>query len=256
MAVCGPSTGTSTRWRARLPRRPRRRSVSPHCRDTCPSLTSDRSGGIWLAPLARASARMDRHPHRRRARPPAFKLAPRSSPTLFDTSPNPSFRQRAPESHRGPKIVATLDRAIREGLIVDVVYEGLVTGEVTRRSLEPAELFWEPRLETLYLIAFCRLRDDLRIFATHRFRAARVTREAFLLSPVSSGTALMHALRILRSERDRCAACAFRARGPTCARAPRARPARSSSATGGRSSSDSPIAGLDELLPLVLSMGH
>ncbi len=95
--------------------------------------------------------------------------------------------------------VSVLDRATREHHLVDVVYES-VDGEVTRRTLEPAQLHWDPRLEALYLIAWCRLRKDVRVFATHRFKAVSPRRDLFEPRPdVSSQVALRHAFRVWRA---------------------------------------------------------
>jgi predicted DNA-binding transcriptional regulator YafY len=97
--------------------------------------------------------------------------------------------------------VATLDRAIRERLVVAAVYQS-IAGEVTRRRVEPAQLHWDARLETLYLIAWCRLRQDVRVFASHRFRAASVLRETFEPRPdVCSRVALRDAFRVWRADR-------------------------------------------------------
>jgi predicted DNA-binding transcriptional regulator YafY len=98
-------------------------------------------------------------------------------------------------------VVASLDRAIRERRLVDCRYEVLARREITSRTLESAELHWDPRLETLYLIAFCRLRNDLRIFAVHRIRFLQTRAERFEPRPeISSQRALRDAFRVWRAE--------------------------------------------------------
>jgi predicted DNA-binding transcriptional regulator YafY len=94
-----------------------------------------------------------------------------------------------------------LDRACRDRIVVDVVYES-VDGETTHRALEPTQLHWDARLETLYLIAWCRLRQDIRFFATHRFKLVKPQNATFVPRPgVSSQAALKHAFRVWRAEK-------------------------------------------------------
>jgi len=98
------------------------------------------------------------------------------------------------------KTVATVDRALREHLVVSAVYESL-DGKTTNRDVEPAQLHWDSRLETLYLVGYCRLRQAIRVFATHRFRAVSARKESFAPRPgVSSQEALRHAFRVWRDD--------------------------------------------------------
>ncbi len=64
-------------------------------------------------------------------------------------------------AHR--RSIATLETALSEKRAVSTQYCALSTGELTARVIEPGELYWDPALETLYLIGFCRLRQDLRV---------------------------------------------------------------------------------------------
>jgi predicted DNA-binding transcriptional regulator YafY len=97
-------------------------------------------------------------------------------------------------------IIATLERATRTRVAVHARYRALSSGQVSSRTLEPGELYWDPGLETLYLIAWCRLRDDVRVFATHRFLAVSLTDEHCPPRPETrSRSALRKAFRVWRS---------------------------------------------------------
>jgi predicted DNA-binding transcriptional regulator YafY len=68
--------------------------------------------------------------------------------------------------------------------------------------IEPGQLHWDPGLETLYLIGYCRLRADIRVFAVHRFLAVSPTTQTFAPRPEArSRAALNKAFRVWRSER-------------------------------------------------------
>ncbi len=102
-------------------------------------------------------------------------------------------------AHRA--VVATLERAITERRAVTCHYAALTTGEETTRVIEPAELHWEPRLESLYVIAYCRLRSAVRTFAVHRFKAVTLTDEKVAPRPgVTSKAALKQAFRVWRDK--------------------------------------------------------
>ena len=101
-------------------------------------------------------------------------------------------------AHR--KTIATLERAIAEGVAVELVYHALSTGETTRRTVEPGQLYFDPGLESLYFIAWCRLRREVRIFAVQRLRLVSLTAEQVKRRPEAlSGAALQDAFRIWRS---------------------------------------------------------
>jgi predicted DNA-binding transcriptional regulator YafY len=122
-------------------------------------------------------------------------------PALF-ADPPPWFSHSSPVgidygAHK--KMIATLERALRDRLAIRCVYEATTTGEVTRRVIEPAELHWDTHLESLYVIGWCRLRRDIRVFAVHRFRAVHLTDEPLQpRSQVSSRAALRSAFRVWR----------------------------------------------------------
>jgi predicted DNA-binding transcriptional regulator YafY len=97
------------------------------------------------------------------------------------------------------KTIAVLERAVKEHLIVDCRYRALSTREITTRHIEPGDLHWDPALETLYVLGWCRLRSEVRIFAVHRFLAVSLTDERFLPRPETrSKNALKNAFRIWR----------------------------------------------------------
>jgi predicted DNA-binding transcriptional regulator YafY len=113
------------------------------------------------------------------------------------------FRTRAPlsidyERHR--ETISILETALGEHRVVRCEYTS-GKGESTSRDLEPGELYWEPRVEALYLIAYCRLRLDVRVFAVHRIRSIALSRETFhSRAEVSSRQALHAAFRVWRSD--------------------------------------------------------
>ena len=102
-------------------------------------------------------------------------------------------------AHR--QILMTLERATRTRAAVDVRYRALSTGKTSSRIIEPGELHWDPALETMYLIAWCRLRQDVRVFAVHRFLAVVLTDEICPPRPQTRSRAALHkAFRVWRSE--------------------------------------------------------
>jgi len=97
------------------------------------------------------------------------------------------------------KTIAVFKRAIAERLVVNTRYRALSTGETSAREIEPGDLHWDPALETLYLIGWCRLRSDVRVFAVHRFQAVALTEETFAPRPhARSKAALKDAFRVWR----------------------------------------------------------
>lgn len=128
------------------------------------------------------------------ARPEQLKLFPRGEDRLIGL--------RSPLAvdygeHR--RTIQTLETAIAEQRAISCQYEALSTGEVTKRVVEPGMLHWDPGLESLYFIAWCRLREAVRVFAVHRFRMVTLTNEHTRERPeCSSPNALRHAFRVWR----------------------------------------------------------
>ncbi|HEY4184582.1 MAG TPA: WYL domain-containing transcriptional regulator, partial [Polyangia bacterium] len=124
--------------------------------------------------------------------------------SLLPVMQEPWFAVRSPiaiDYRAHDKIIATFDRAARDRLAVTCCYRALSTKTVTARLLEPGELYWDPTLETLYVIAWCRLRQAVRVFAVHRFVAASLTDETFApRAAARSAVALKNAFKIWRSE--------------------------------------------------------
>jgi proteasome accessory factor B len=99
------------------------------------------------------------------------------------------------------KTIATLEKAVRERIAVSCQYRALSTGQVTARTIEPGELHWDPALETLYVVGWCRLRQDVRVFAVHRFLMVSLGEEHFApRAEARSKAALKNAFRVWRSK--------------------------------------------------------
>lgn len=99
------------------------------------------------------------------------------------------------------KIVATFEKAVRERLVVTCRYRAIGTKQATARQIEPGELYWDPGLESLYVIGWCRLRSDVRVFAVQRFLAAALTEETFKpKAEARSKVALRGAFRVWRAK--------------------------------------------------------
>jgi predicted DNA-binding transcriptional regulator YafY len=99
------------------------------------------------------------------------------------------------------RVIETLEAAVAERRAVVCKYRSLA-GAVTQRTIEPGQLHYDPSLEALYLVAWCRLRDALRVFAVHRFLAAQMTDERFAMrAETRSAAALKDAFRVWRDAR-------------------------------------------------------
>ncbi len=122
---------------------------------------------------------------------------------LFPAVREPWFRVQAPfaiDYRTHEHTIATLEKAVREQVAVDCRYRALSTHEITARTIEPGELYWDPRMESLYVIGWCRLREDVRVFAVHRFLMTSLTGERFAPRPEArSRTALRHSFRVWRA---------------------------------------------------------
>lgn len=122
-------------------------------------------------------------------------LLPKDSPPKVGV---PSLLSIDYSLHR--RNIATIEEALSESRPLTAQYEALSTGETTTRVIEPGELHWDPKLETLYLIAWCRTREAVRIFAVHRFHLLSLRNERFKpRAECSSQAALKAAFRVWRS---------------------------------------------------------
>jgi predicted DNA-binding transcriptional regulator YafY len=54
------------------------------------------------------------------------------------------------------------------------------SGEESRRTIEPLQVCWHLQEQAMYVHAWCRLRDESRMFAVHRVVGARLTGELFV----------------------------------------------------------------------------
>jgi predicted DNA-binding transcriptional regulator YafY len=121
---------------------------------------------------------------------------------LLPITREPWFAVRSPlaiDYRAHDKIIAVFDKAARDRLAVSCRYRALSTREITARTIEPGELYWDPTLESLYVIGWCRLRAQVRIFAVHRFLAAALTDEPFApRAETRSKAALRNAFRVWR----------------------------------------------------------
>lgn len=97
--------------------------------------------------------------------------------------------------------IAVIERAIARREALACRYRRVRTGEVSERVIEPGELHVDPALESMYCIAWCRLRAAVRVFAVHRFLELRPAGEAAPLRPETrSRVALRRAFRIWRGD--------------------------------------------------------
>jgi proteasome accessory factor B len=123
---------------------------------------------------------------------------------LMPMTREPWFAARSPvgiDYRAHDKTIATFDQAARDHLAVNCRYRAASTRQTTARVIEPGELYWDPGLESLYVIGWCRLRKDVRVFALHRFIAAALTDERFATRQAArSKAALRGAFRVWRSE--------------------------------------------------------
>lgn len=122
--------------------------------------------------------------------------------TLVPVDAKPWFTVRAPfaiDYRAHERMIATIEQAVKDQRAIRCFYKALSTGEISERVLEPAELHWDPGLESLYVVAWCRLRKDVRIFALHRFISIERTEEFFLPhAEATSQKALKGAFRVWR----------------------------------------------------------
>ena len=98
------------------------------------------------------------------------RLRDRESTVLM---PKPTTRDAGP--------VSLLLEAVSDRRVVHLVYRGLARSEPTRREIEPLGLV---RLADVWLVpAYCRLRQDLRVFRTDLVIEARQTGESYVPRP-------------------------------------------------------------------------
>jgi predicted DNA-binding transcriptional regulator YafY len=79
------------------------------------------------------------------------------------------------ETDHGPATARTIEQAVLHRQVVEIGYEDR-HGVVTARQVEPMAVVGSG--EAWYLVGFCRLRQDQRVFRLDRIHDARVTGEA------------------------------------------------------------------------------
>ncbi len=118
-------------------------------------------------------------------------------------------------------------------------------------------LHWDPALETLYFIGWCRLREAVRVFAVHRFRMVTLTNERTRSrAECSSREALRHAFRVWRGGNVR--RVVVRLRGWAAADARERRVHASQTVTrlpGGEVRLELDVAGFEEITRWILGYG-
>jgi predicted DNA-binding transcriptional regulator YafY len=123
---------------------------------------------------------------------------------LLPVGREPWLTVRSPfaiDYHAHDKTIATFEKAAKEQLVVNCRYRALSTRRLTARQIEPSELYWDPALESLYVFGWCRLRQDVRVFAMHRFAAASLTEARFKPRvEARSKAVLKNAFRIWRGK--------------------------------------------------------
>jgi predicted DNA-binding transcriptional regulator YafY len=71
--------------------------------------------------------------------------------------------------------------AVKDRQVLEIAYHGVARDDTTRREIEPLGLI---RFAEVWLVpAYCRLRQDLRVFRADRILEARPTGQAFELRP-------------------------------------------------------------------------
>ncbi|HEU4733908.1 MAG TPA: transcriptional regulator [Kofleriaceae bacterium] len=100
-------------------------------------------------------------------------------------------------------VIAHLEDAIHGRIAVKLRYRKPATGETTDRVVEPGELHADAAVEGLYLIAYCRWRRAVRVFAIQRIVSAEQTGERFTSRPETrSRVALRDAFRVWVGKQD------------------------------------------------------
>lgn len=108
-------------------------------------------------------------------------------------------------------VIDHLEDAIRRRIAVKLRYCKPSTGETTERVVEPGELHADAAVEGLYLIAYCRWRRGVRIFAIQRIISAAQTGERFTPRPeVCARVALRDAFHVWGGEQGTPAAVRLR----------------------------------------------
>ncbi len=82
--------------------------------------------------------------------------------------------------------IKTLKQAIAERKVARITYQRPDLSKATERLVEAGELYLDPGLEILSLIAWCRLRQEVRVFAVHRIQNITLLDETYQPRPEAS----------------------------------------------------------------------
>lgn len=124
-------------------------------------------------------------------------LLPSRDPTLSVAA----FQSIDYAPHR--EVIDHLEDAIRSRIAVRLRYRKVSTGETSDRVIEPGELHADASVEGLFLIAYCRWRRAVRVFAIQRILSAEQTGERFTARPETrSRVALRDAFHVWAGKQD------------------------------------------------------
>jgi predicted DNA-binding transcriptional regulator YafY len=161
-------------------------------------------GSTWVAALGKGLDRL------------WAKLSASSGQPLLMPATDAPFRVRGIGAidytpHRAT--LACLEQAAVTRTAVRCRFRRSRTGEISERVIEPGEIYLDASLEALYCIAWCRLRNDVRVFAVHRFLEAALTDERFAHRPETRSRVALHtAFRVWRGANIERVRLAFSAR--------------------------------------------
>jgi predicted DNA-binding transcriptional regulator YafY len=111
-----------------------------------------------------------------------------------------AYSFRGPDTNVGdPEHFRALARAVQDGRQLELVYWTASRDEVGRRVVDPYHL--TSVLGDWYLVAYCHLREDVRMFSPARIRSLRETGERFERpAEFSIHTYLDHSFRAMRGD--------------------------------------------------------
>ncbi|AOM84194.1 helix-turn-helix transcriptional regulator [Salisediminibacterium beveridgei] len=143
-------------------------------------LTKDEWLSLTLYPLLSTGITSKEHPFHRSYRTGLEKVMRMAT----GETPNPAIAERIrlharTEDAVQARIMPALIQAMSENLCVDVRYYAMHRSEWSERRLEPYYLV--PREGHLYLVAYCRMRQGIRVFRLNRFEEAKVTDVGFAI---------------------------------------------------------------------------
>lgn len=105
-------------------------------------------------------------------------ILPSETHAFLDRLGNTVAIHEAPRK-AGPRtagVMGTVNQALSAGRCLDLVYRGRSRSRATRRRVSPHKIWVAD--DTFYLVGYCHLRDDVRVFALDRIEAAVVSAAA------------------------------------------------------------------------------